>query len=107
MELLGYEPEKFYPTGRASFEALAKGIPLHSTDLVFRCNTVTIDRDKQTLNDFTAGLISDSDARKLVTQIDLCLSTPGNFTLDKATAIFSLFAAPISRRAISGAPNRT
>ena len=71
MGLLGYEPEKYYPTGRASFEALAKGIPLNAHDLVFRCNTVSIDKNKQTLADFTAGLISDSDARKLIGQISL------------------------------------
>jgi 2,3-bisphosphoglycerate-independent phosphoglycerate mutase len=71
MGLLGYEPEKYYPTGRASFEALAKGIPLNANDLVFRCNTITIDRNKQTLADFTGGLISNSDARKLIGQINL------------------------------------
>lgn len=71
MGLLGYEPERFYPSGRASFEALAKGIPLHENDLVFRCNTVTINKNNQTLTDFTAGLISDSDARKLIGHINL------------------------------------
>jgi 2,3-bisphosphoglycerate-independent phosphoglycerate mutase len=71
MGLLGYEPEKFYPNGRASFEAMAKGIPLHPKDLVFRCNTVTVDMTQQTLTDFTAGLISDSDARKLIGNISL------------------------------------
>jgi 2,3-bisphosphoglycerate-independent phosphoglycerate mutase len=71
MGLLGYDPKEFYPTGRASFEALAKGIPLNANDLVFRCNIVTIDKNKQTLADFTAGLISDSNARKLISQITL------------------------------------
>jgi 2,3-bisphosphoglycerate-independent phosphoglycerate mutase len=33
MGLLGYEPERFYPYGRASFEAMAKGIPLQPNDL--------------------------------------------------------------------------
>lgn len=71
MGLLGYEPQQFYPCGRASFEAMAKGIPLHPGDLVLRCNTVTVDRDRQVLTDFTGGLISDSDARALVSQINL------------------------------------
>ena len=71
MGLLGYEPEKYYPTGRASFEALAKGIPLNANDLIFRCNTITVDKNKQTLADFTGGLISDSDARKLISRITL------------------------------------
>lgn len=71
MGLLGYEPEKFYPSGRASFEAMAKGIPLHPNDLVLRCNTISVDRERQTITDFTAGLISDSDARSLVSQLVL------------------------------------
>lgn len=71
MGLLGYEPEKFYPNGRASFEAMARGIPLHLGDLVLRCNTVTVDTERQILTDFTAGLITDSDARALIAQINL------------------------------------
>lgn len=71
MGLLGYPPEQFYPTGRASFEALAKGIPLQPNDLVLRCNTITVDPGTDRLADFTAGLISDSDARKLISQVSL------------------------------------
>ena len=71
MGLLGYEPQQYYPGGRSSFEAMAKGIPLHAGDLVLRCNTVTVDPQRQVLADFTAGLISDSDARALIAQISL------------------------------------
>ena len=71
MGLLGYEPERFYPSGRASFEALAKGIPLQPDDLVFRCNTVTVDKIAQTLADFTGGMITDANARQLISQIKL------------------------------------
>jgi 2,3-bisphosphoglycerate-independent phosphoglycerate mutase len=71
MGLLGYGPEPYYPSGRASFEAMAKGIPLHPEDLVLRCNTISVDSERQVLSDFTAGLISDSDARTLVSQLDL------------------------------------
>ncbi|QPK63431.1 2,3-bisphosphoglycerate-independent phosphoglycerate mutase [Methylomonas sp. LL1] len=71
MGLLGYAPEKYYPCGRASFEAMAKGIPLKQNDLVLRCNLVTIDPKKQILKDFTAGLINDSHARALISKIDL------------------------------------
>ena len=71
MGLLGYEPQKFYPSGRASFEAMAKGIPLHPQDLVLRCNTISTDPVHQTIADFTAGLISDSEARALVSQLVL------------------------------------
>ena len=71
MGLLGYEPERFYPSGRASFEALAKGIPLQPDDLIFRCNTVTVDKIAQTLADFTGGMITDANARQLISQIKL------------------------------------
>lgn len=71
MGLLGYEPERFYPSGRASFEAIAKGIPLHQDDLVLRCNTIAIDKDRQVIVDFTAGQIADSDARALLAQVTL------------------------------------
>ena len=71
MGLLGYEPEKYYPCGRASFEAMAKGIPLHPKDLVLRCNLVTVDVGRRTLEDFTAGLITDSAARKIIGSISL------------------------------------
>jgi 2,3-bisphosphoglycerate-independent phosphoglycerate mutase len=71
MGLLGYPPQQFYPSGRAAFEAMAKGIPLHPDDLVLRCNTVTVDRKEQRLTDFTGGQISDSAARKLVSNIQL------------------------------------
>lgn len=69
MGLLGYPPEQFYPSGRAAFEAMAKGIPLRKDDLVLRCNTVTV--DNQCLSDFTAGMITDSAARRLISGIEL------------------------------------
>jgi len=71
MGLMGYPPSQYYPAGRASFEAMAKGIPLSTGDLIFRCNTVTVDRETQELRDFTAGMISDSDARKIISKLKL------------------------------------
>lgn len=71
MGLIGYEPKIFYPAGRSSFEAAAKGIPLDNDDLIFRCNIVEIDRSKQEISDFTAGQISDTDARNIISRIKL------------------------------------
>ena len=42
MSVFGYDPKKYY-TGRAPLEAGAQGIPLGDGDVIFRCNTVTID----------------------------------------------------------------
>ena len=71
MGLIGYEPDKFYPSGRASFEATAQGILLNEGDLILRCNLVSADLDKQILTDFTAGQISDSNAKKIISKIKL------------------------------------
>ncbi len=71
MGLIGYEPEKYYPAGRASFEASAKGISLAEDDLIFRCNIVSLDKNKKLLTDFTSGQISDSSARKIINKIKL------------------------------------
>ncbi|WP_252246663.1 alkaline phosphatase family protein [Clostridium sp. ZBS4] len=71
MGLLGFEPEKYYPCGRASFEAMAKGIPINDNDLVFRCNIVHTDEKKDCITDFTAGLISDREARKFIAKTNL------------------------------------
>lgn len=71
MGLLGYEPERFYPSGRASFEAIAKGIHLNPSDLVLRCNLISLDEHKKVITDFTAGLISDSNAKKIISKIEL------------------------------------
>ncbi|HNM33975.1 MAG TPA: alkaline phosphatase family protein [Chitinophagaceae bacterium] len=74
MGLLGYEPENFYPAGRASFEALARGIPLNENDLVLRCNLISLDETKEIITDFTAGLITDNDAKKITSRIKLPFS---------------------------------
>lgn len=71
MGLLGYAPQQFYPAGRSSFEAMAKGITLSKRDLILRCNTVTADLGAQMLTDFTAGQIGDATARRLVSRIRL------------------------------------
>jgi 2,3-bisphosphoglycerate-independent phosphoglycerate mutase len=74
MGLLGYDPKLYYPSGRASFEAMAKGIPLRTNDLVLRCNLITADTENKTIQDFTAGMIEDSHARALITRINLPFS---------------------------------
>ncbi len=71
MGLLGYHPQKYYPNGRASFEAIAKGIPVYENDLVFRCNILEIEKKTKKLKDFTSNLISDRNARKIISKIKL------------------------------------
>ena len=69
MGILGYNPARYYPNGRASFEALAQDIFLDENDIAFRCNLVSIKDDK--LKDFTANNISDEEARRIIENLEL------------------------------------
>ncbi len=61
--LLGYDPKKYY-TGRAPLEAANLGLELGPDDWAFRCNLVTVKGD--TLEDFSAGHVSNDEARSLM-----------------------------------------
>jgi 2,3-bisphosphoglycerate-independent phosphoglycerate mutase len=67
MGILGYNPMRYYPNGRASFEALAKGIFLGENDIAFRCNIVSI--REGILTDFTAGNISDELGKIIIAEV--------------------------------------
>lgn len=65
LAILGYDPNKYHPNGRSSFEALAAGTRLRPGDISFRCNLVTISDDAR-IADFTAGQIDTDVAAELV-----------------------------------------
>jgi len=67
--ILGYNPLRYYPNGRASFEALAQDIYLDDNDVAFRCNLLSLENNK--IKDFTAGNISDNDARRIIRNLKL------------------------------------
>jgi 2,3-bisphosphoglycerate-independent phosphoglycerate mutase len=67
MGILGYNPLRYYPNGRASFEALAQDIILDDNDIAFRCNLVSI--KKGILTDFTSNNIDDLAAQKIINTI--------------------------------------
>ena len=67
--ILGYNPLRYYPNGRASFEALARDIYLDEDDVVFRCNLVSLNGKK--LKDFNAGNISYEDAKKIIENLEI------------------------------------
>lgn len=69
MGMLGYDPGVYYPAGRASFEALARGIALKDGDMALRCNIVFVSENGRALQDFNAGMISDAQARHMLEQI--------------------------------------
>ena len=67
LSILGYDITKVYE-GRGPLEAVAIGIGLQKTDLVLRCNLITIQKD--TIESHSAGLISTEEAAKLMDFID-------------------------------------
>jgi 2,3-bisphosphoglycerate-independent phosphoglycerate mutase len=66
LSLFGYDPLLVY-TGRAPLEAAAMGIALGPRDWAVRCNLVTVENEQ--MRDFTAGHISNDDARALMATI--------------------------------------
>lgn len=65
LAILGYDPHKYHPNGRSSFEALAAGTRLRPGDLSLRCNLISVSPDAR-IDDFTAGQIETDVAAELV-----------------------------------------
>lgn len=65
LSVIGYAPDRFY-TGRSPLEALSVGVQMKDTDVVFRCNIVTLSEDEpyeeKTILDHSSGEISTEDA---------------------------------------------
>ena len=72
LSVLGYDPEKNY-SGRSPLEALSVGVAMKDTDVVFRCNIVTVTEDepyaRKTILDHSSGEISTADADILMDTI--------------------------------------
>lgn len=63
LSLMGYDPHRYF-TGRAPLEAAAQGLSLGPADWAIRCNLVTV--IDQQMRSFTAGQISNDEARALL-----------------------------------------
>ena len=66
LSVLGYNPKKYY-TGRSPLEALSIGVDMKETDVVFRCNIVTLSEEdvpyeELTIIDHSADEISTEEA---------------------------------------------
>ena len=72
LAVLGYDPEKNY-SGRSPLEALSVGVAMEDSDIVFRCNIVTLSEDEpyaeKTIIDHSSGEISSEDADILMDSI--------------------------------------
>jgi len=63
--VMGYNPSDCY-SGRSPLEALSVGVAMESSDVIFRCNIVTVSEDEpyaeKTILDHSSGEISTEDA---------------------------------------------
>src|SRR5437660_1467048 len=73
LSLFGYDPLQVY-TGRAPLETAAMGIALGPDDWAIRCNLVTV--EDGVMRDFTAGHISNAEARALIEAVQAALGGP-------------------------------
>ena len=69
LSVMGYNPKKYY-TGRSPLEALSIGVDMKETDVVFRCNLVTLSEEdapyeEQIIADHSSGEIATEDAEIL------------------------------------------
>ncbi len=73
LSAMGYDPRRFY-TGRSPLEAVSIGIDLKDTDIVFRCNVVTLtegecDYEDRIITDHSADEITTEEARVLIEDV--------------------------------------
>ena len=72
LAVMGYDPEKNY-SGRSPLEALSVGVAMEDTDVVLRCNIITVSEaepyEQKTIIDHSSGEISTEDADVLMDAI--------------------------------------
>lgn len=72
LSVLGYDPATCY-SGRSPLEALSVGVSMKDTDVVFRCNIVTLSEEEsyenKTILDHSSGEISSEDAAILMDSV--------------------------------------
>lgn len=73
MSVLGYDPAVCY-TGRSPLEAVSIGVDMFDTDIIFRCNTVTLSDEAKyedkTMVDYSGGDISTAEAAELIESVE-------------------------------------
>ena len=73
LSVMGYNPRRYY-TGRSPLEALSIGVDMKDTDVVYRCNLVTLTEEdapyeEQTILDHSSDEISTEDAAVLLRDV--------------------------------------
>ncbi len=73
LSVMGYDPDVYY-TGRSPLEAASIGIDVKDTDMVFRCNLVTLsdeeDYSEKTMVDYSSDEITTEESRKLIESLN-------------------------------------
>ena len=71
LSIFGYNPVRYY-TGRGPLEAASLRVNLAATDIAFRCNLITLkfQGNETVMEDFSAGHISDEEARKIIADLN-------------------------------------
>lgn len=71
---MGYDPVKYY-SGRSPLEAVSVGVDMKDTDIIFRCNVVTVTEEEEnyedkTITDHSADEITTEEARELIKAVN-------------------------------------
>jgi 2,3-bisphosphoglycerate-independent phosphoglycerate mutase len=76
LSIFGYDPLYAY-TGRGPLEAASLGVKLQPNDIAFRCNLITLifSDNKMIMDDFSAGHITDDEARTILYDLDREMGT--------------------------------
>ena len=73
MSVMGYDPRECY-TGRSPLEAVSIGVDMLDTDIIFRCNLVTLsdepNYEDKTMVDYSAGDISTAEAAEIIKSVE-------------------------------------
>ncbi len=76
LSIFGYDPVRYY-TGRGPLEAAGLRVNLAAVDIAFRCNLVALkfQGNEIVMEDFSAGHITDEEARRIVADLNRELGT--------------------------------
>ncbi|MGA1862703.1 cofactor-independent phosphoglycerate mutase [Deferribacter thermophilus] len=69
LSIFGYNPKEVY-TGRSPIEAASIGIQLNEKDYAFRCNLVSLDKNYETMEDFSAYHIDNDTAKQAISYLN-------------------------------------
>lgn len=73
LSAMGYDPLKYY-SGRSPLEAVSVGVDMKDTDIIFRCNLVTLSDDEnyadKTMIDHSSDEITTQEARELIKAVN-------------------------------------